>query len=203
MKNLSYLIIFSLVVILMLLWLSVQEKKSSGLTNNSQSRQEEKSTLTVENNTQDELYPIIEWGSPVEGFQLSIASSKSEYSNGETIKVRFSLKNVTQRTFYLGLSHSVEESYPLFIYRDSNEKIGLTLRGEEFMKFSRIYGGSMGIYLKPNEICTTRSIIINELYDLKMPGIYFISTETAVPRLSKKGSSIVKSGTIKIVIRNK
>lgn len=142
-------------------------------------------------------------GKPIEGIQLSIMVPKSEYAVGEVIEVRFSLKNVTRKKMYIGLDHNVEKSYPLTIHKETGGKVEMTALAREYFEQPGEFGGGMGIYLNPNESSVTRPVNVNEIYTMDTPGTYLIFAERIIQTLNKKGIAKVRSGTIKIVIRNK
>lgn len=140
-------------------------------------------------------------GKPIEGIQLSIMVPKSGYIVGETIEVRFSLKNVTRKKMYIGLDHNVEKSYPLTIHKETGEKVEMTALAREYFEQPGEFGGGMGVYLNPNESSVTRPVNINEIYIMDTPGVYLIFAERIIQTLNKKGIAKVRSGTIKIVIK--
>jgi hypothetical protein len=132
------------------------------------------------------------WGSPSEGFRMSLRLAKPYYTNGEPIEAVVLLRNISQETltyFFYGPDWSLQ-----FSVSDSQNHSVKDIHPNEPWPL-----GPKPLDVFPH---TQRRLVfrIDNHFKFPSPGDYSVKVEAKVPRLDKNGEADASSGmaTLKI-----
>lgn len=114
----------------------------------------------------------------VRGFQLSITANSQEYAVSTPITIDASIKNVTDKSLFLGMS-SDPADYQIEVKTDG----GLATDKSESVPFTRYGQGSQndqgdffnrGAQKFSAGQITSRKFIVNQIFDMTIPGRYIV-----------------------------
>lgn len=139
-----------------------------------------------------------EWGIPVEGCRLSLATDKTQYSFGEPINIHVVIQNTDRHQ--LRVIEGQNFPYHVQVIGPKNDDSPLTLWGRYI---TRPHSGSADtIFLSKGQTKDDDFEMLNEAYDMTLPGKYGIIVTGSLPSETDPNASIgVISNTIIIEVK--
>lgn len=135
-------------------------------------------------------------------FALKLVASNETVKAGSEARIEITFTNTSDRDIHLsrppGDVPAAELSYSFEVRDEKGELVPETRYGQLFEEHhGRIRGSWISRTLKPGESIKETSLI-NQLYDMSLPGKYTIQVSHDMPEGSGKGK--VKSNTVTIVV---
>lgn len=153
-----------------------------------------KSVLTVNDTKQENRTSVQtkrEWGSPVQGFRLSIRPQKEQFSIGERLKIIVCLESSIRP-----LATFSARKYEVIV-KNGRNKIAQKLLTENEPRLIPTTPKMI-----ESGITNEHGIEVNKIYDMTTTDQYFITVKFEVPRLKGQGFSKIISNTIKLEFRS-
>ena len=114
-----------------------------------------------------------QWGKSIAGYALSISTSKTNYSAGEPIAVKISIKNIGTNTVVVAETYSLE-LYDPYVTLTNHQVVPPTLKGRQTIKNFRETTGSLNLKTLNVGEELISDYPLNEIFDLTAPGVYRI-----------------------------
>jgi hypothetical protein len=145
------------------------------------------------------------WGWASEGMQMSLRFSKNVVSSGEPVIATILIRNVSDKPGYYSLwGTSVEKDFNLTVVGESGAGLA-SLRAQSDLsidpgksgfkqRLSNIVNNSKAIPLPPGSQ-NSHLIRLDELFDLRNPGKYYVTASHSIPTLDRVGWGMTASGT--------
>ena len=141
------------------------------------------------------------WEPTVEGFRMSLRSTKAEYVEGEKLNVQVVLQNADAKDRDVVVA-AVLRYYLFSVTRANGMAVPMTSRGKQLVRASSMGSRSVRT-LRPREEVTA-GLDLGEVFDLKMSGEYRIGVSHDVwNRDDDKKVSKVTSNTLVIKVTEK
>jgi|SRR5882724_6081298 len=137
-------------------------------------------------------------GRVTEGFQVSALANNELVVSGEPASLRVRIKNVTNNVLYLA-EVGVEKDYEIRISRDVSGTIPLTEHGRVLRNTKGDFYSNVGLSINPGQ--EREDVLeVSNIYDMKVPGNYWIIVERKVAKLGAKGVALAESNTVHIKV---
>jgi hypothetical protein len=131
------------------------------------------------------------------GFRISALAQANQHKAREPIPIEFLIQNVTKKTLTL-VERFPERDYEIEAKNSRGELVKLTARGETLRNNKGIFR-VVGIKVKPGEQ-RKDTIDVAQLYDLSVPGIYYVKATRWLQKLNSDSWVGVDSNTLTITI---
>jgi hypothetical protein len=132
------------------------------------------------------------------GFRISALAQANQHKAREPIPIEFLIQNVTKKTLTL-VERFPERDYEIEAKNSRGELVKLTARGETLRNNKRADFRVVGIKVKPGEQ-RKDTIDVAQLYDLSVPGIYYVKATRWLQKLNSDSWVGVDSNTLTITI---
>lgn len=133
-----------------------------------------------------------------EGFQLSARLEKQEVKFGEPVLLHLTLKNMTQD--YLPLAHTIPHGeYKLDITIQEGKNPPLTKFGQSLQQKEAAGNSGSGLVLAPGQE-QQEVVRVDQMYDLSVPGAYFITASRTIGKPDHKSWGEVVSNTVTLIV---
>jgi len=132
------------------------------------------------------------------GFRLSLLAKKSQVKAHEPILVDFLIQNVTKKTLAL-IESFPEREYEIEVKNLRRELVKLTKRGETLRNNKGADFRLLAIKVKAGEQHKD-TIDVASLYDLSVPGVYYVKASRRVEKLNSNAWTDVESNTLTITV---
>ena len=145
------------------------------------------------------------WGWASEGMQMSLRFSKNVVSSGEPVVATILIRNVSDKPGYYSLwGTSVEKDFSLTVVGESGAGLA-SLRAQSELsidpgksgfkqRLSNIVNSPKSVPLLPRAQ-NSHLIRLDELFDLRNPGKYYVTASHSIPTLDRVGWGMTASGT--------
>jgi hypothetical protein len=140
-------------------------------------------------------------GRVTEGFQVSALAKNELVVSGEPASLRVRIKNVTNNVLYLA-EVGVEKDYEIRISRDVSGTIPLTAHGRVLRNTEGDFYSNVGLSINPGQ--EREDVLeVSNIYDMTLPGNYWIVVRRKVGKLIGKGVTQAESNTVRIQVVKK
>ena len=131
------------------------------------------------------------------GFRISALAQANQHKAREPIPIEFLIQNVTKKTLTL-VERFPERDYEIEARNSRGELVKLTARGETLRNNKGVFR-VVGIKVKPGEE-RKDTIDVAQLYDLSVPGIYYVKATRWLQKLNSNSWVGVESNTLTITV---
>jgi len=133
-------------------------------------------------------------GRVAEGFQVSALAKNELVVSGEPSRLEVRIKNVTNNALYL-TEVGVERDYKIRISSDISGTIPLTEHGRVLRNTESDVYINTALSINPGQ--EREDVLeVSNIYDMKVPGNYWIIVERKVGKLGGKGVALAESNTV-------
>lgn len=132
------------------------------------------------------------------GFRLSLLAKKSQVKAHEPVLIDFLIRNVTKKTLTL-VETFPEREYEIEVNNLRGELVKLTARGETLRNNKGANFRVVGLKVNAGEQHGD-TIDVAGLYDLTVPGVYYVKASRRVQRLNSSLWANVESNTLTITV---
>jgi hypothetical protein len=132
------------------------------------------------------------------GFRLSPLAKKSQVKAHEPMLIDFLIQNVTKKRLSL-IESFPERDYEIAVTNLRGELVKLTEKGETLRNNKEQYFRLLAIKIKAGEQHKD-TIDIAGLYDLSVPGVYYVNASRKVQKLNSNSWTDVESNTLTITV---
>ncbi len=132
------------------------------------------------------------------GFHLSLRAEKSQVKAHEPVLIDFLIQNVTKKRLLL-IESFPEREYEIEVKNLRRELVNLTPRGETLRNNKGADFRLLAIKVNGGEQ-RQDTIDVAGLYDLSVPGIYYVKASRRIRKLNSQIWTDVESNTVTIMV---
>ncbi len=145
------------------------------------------------------------WGPEIEGFRLSIQTTKPSFACNEPINVSITFKNTGSTAGDIVTRQIPEIDYPAIVLLPSaswipfRQRAPLTDEGRKRTDRKRIF--SVVNFPLPADGERSCDLELGRIYDMRWPGEYSVTVSTEILNRGRKGNQMLTSNALRIEVR--